>query len=396
MSKPLWQAGTGEIVKKVAARSWSIAEVVDAAVDRMHDVNPHLNAVVDDLGTQARAEAEEADKRLASGAAVRPLEGVPVTVKVNVDQAGRATTNGVEAYRDVVATEDAPVVANLKRAGAIVIGRTNTPEFSFRATTDNPLHGRTLNPWDDEISPGGSSGGAASAVMAGMGAIAHGNDIGGSLRFPAYCCGAVSIKPGLGRVPAYNASLKGERGLLAQLMSVQGPICREVDDLRDALKAMIAASPKDPWHVAMPLDGPRLPKKVAFTKTMFEFDMVPDMHAALDRAAGALSNKGYEVEMVEPPDLRDVAREAAACLFGEMIELLGEEIERVGSSTIKAIFKDYEELFTPYRGHDLLRAMAARTTHVRAWTEFLDEWPLILTPFMPTAPFTWDRDTQGI
>ncbi len=144
------------------------------------------------------------------------------------------------AFKDIIAPGDAPVVANLKKAGAIVIGRTNTPEFSFRATTDNELHGRTFNPWNDWASSGGSSGGASAAVMSGMGTIGHGNDIGGSLRYPAAATGAATVKPGLGRTPAYNPSASAERGLLAQLMSVQGVIAREARDVRLAMQALVA------------------------------------------------------------------------------------------------------------------------------------------------------------
>ena len=153
---------------------------------------------------------------------------MPVTVKVNVDTKGRATTNGMEIFKDTIAPDHSPVVSNLLKAGAILIGRTNTPEMSMRLTTDNPLHGLTRNPWDLQASPGGSSGGAASAGAAGFAAINHGNDIAGSLRYPATACGLSTIKPGLGRVPAYLPSAQAERGMLAQLMSVQGVICREV------------------------------------------------------------------------------------------------------------------------------------------------------------------------
>ena len=128
------------------------------------------------------------------------------------------------------------MVRNLKQAGAIVIGRTNTPEFSFRATTANELHGRTFSPWNDWATAGGSSGGASAATMMGYGPIAHGNDIGGSLRFPSTACGACTVKPGLGRVPAYNPSATVERGMLAQIMSVQGVIAREIKDVRLALQ----------------------------------------------------------------------------------------------------------------------------------------------------------------
>src|SRR5206468_12595927 len=131
-------------------------------------------------------------------------------------------------------------------AGAIIIGRTNTPEFSFRGTTVNELHGRTFNPWNDTASAGGSSGGAAAGVMMGYGPIAHGNDIGGSLRFPAYACGAATVKPGLGRVPAYNPSAGAERGKLAQVMCVQGEISREVRNVRMAMSALVGYDAGEP------------------------------------------------------------------------------------------------------------------------------------------------------
>ena len=227
---------------------------------------------------------------------------MPVTVKENIDQKGRATPNGVAGYADIIAPGDAPVVRSLKSAGAIIIGRTNTPEFSFRATTDNELHGRTFNPWNDWASAGGSSGGASAAVMSGMGAIAHGNDIGGSLRFPAAATGAATVKPGLGRTPAYNPSAALERGLLAQLMSVQGVIAREVRDVRLAMRTLVTYDPHDPWMVPMPFDGPAPdgPVKVACTRNMFEFALDPAVEAALDTARDALADAGYEIVEIEP------------------------------------------------------------------------------------------------
>src|SRR5215203_2930111 len=138
-------------------------------------------------------------------------------------QRGLPTSNGVLAFRDVVAVEDSPVVANLRRAGAVIMGRTNTPAFSWRWFTDNALHGRTLNPWDAGVTPGGSSGGASAAVAAGIGAIAHGNDIGGSVRYPAYACGVAGLRPSAGRIPAFNPSAAAERPLSSQVLSAQGP-----------------------------------------------------------------------------------------------------------------------------------------------------------------------------
>ena len=170
----LWKLGVAGIVEATQSGARSATDIVEAAIERMDQVNPALNAVVMDLSDQARQRAADLDRARARGAALGPLHGVPITIKVNVDQAGWATTNGVTALENLVAASDAPVVRNLQNAGAVVIGRTNTPEFSFRAETDNELHGRTRNPWGDHISPGGSSGGAGAAVMAGIGISSYG------------------------------------------------------------------------------------------------------------------------------------------------------------------------------------------------------------------------------
>src|SRR5205823_7925668 len=154
-------------------------EATESCLGRLRAVNPAINAVVRVLEDEALAAADFADEAQARGETLGPLHGVPVTTKVNTDQAGCPTDNGVVAYRDNIATADNPVIANLKRAGAVIIGRTNTPAFSMRIFADNALHGRTLNPRDPALSAGGSSGGAGAAVATGLGPIAHGNDIGG-------------------------------------------------------------------------------------------------------------------------------------------------------------------------------------------------------------------------
>lgn len=393
----LWQLSACEQADLIAGKSVSATEVVTASVERMRAVNGHLNAVVDDLGDEAIETAKRHDAAMASSGPVGPLHGVPVTIKENIDQTGRATPNGVEAFAGIIAPGDAPVVSNLKMAGAIVIGRTNTPEFSFRATTDNALHGRTFNPWNDWASAGGSSGGAASAVMAGMGALAHGNDIGGSLRYPAAATGAATVKPGLGRVPAYNPSAKEERGMLAQVMSVQGVIAREVRDVRAGLRALVAYDPHDPWMVAMPFEGPALggPIKVAFTKNTFEFDLHPAVEQALETARDCLLDAGYEVVETEPPELRACASDGLRCLFGEVKVLLGPDIEAHGTAMLHGIFDDYYSLFEPFEGDDLVRGMARRNHYIRQWNLFFQEYPLVLTPFLPTPTYQWDRDAQG-
>mgnify|MGYP001555158024 FL=1 len=204
--RPLWQYSAIELSQAISKGHVSSLECVESVVKRMRATNGHVNAVVDDLGDDALRQAEEHDRLLKSSGPIGPLHGVPVTLKENVDQKGRSTPNGVAALANLVAHDDSPSARSFKAAGAIIVGRTNTPEFSLRVTTDNELHGRTFNPWNNRASAGGSSGGAAAATMMGYGPLAHGNDIGGSLRIPSFCCGAATVKPGLGRTPAYNAS----------------------------------------------------------------------------------------------------------------------------------------------------------------------------------------------
>lgn len=393
----LWQLSAAETAARTRAGEMSAEQAVAAALARMHAVNTALNAVVEDLGGEALERARALDAARAAGAAPGPLFGVPVTIKINVDQKGHATSNGVTALRDLIAPDDAPVVANLQNAGAVVIGRTNTPEFSFRADTDNPLFGRTHNPWGGHISAGGSSGGAGAAVMAGIGALAHGNDIGGSLRFPAAATGAVTVKPGLGRVPAWNPSQSAERGLLAQAMSVQGLLARSAADLHLAMPAMIAPDPRDPFHVPLPWRGaaPDGPLRVALTRETFGYDLHPEIAAALDIARDALSDAGYIVEEVAPPDVFTIGRTGYRALQGEVLALMKPDIDALGSETVRAIFDEYFRAFPPFSGTDLLKAMAQRSHFARQWALFQQDYPLVLTPFLPQPFFAPGRDTEG-
>lgn len=391
---PLWQLSATALSTAIHDRDITASEATEAALARLTEVNPRLNAVVEVLADEAMQQAAALD-RMETPAG--PLHGVPVTIKVNVDQKGHATTNGVAAYADEIAPDDAPIVTSLKRAGAVVIGRTNTPEFSFRADTDNPLYGRTHNPWGDHVSPGGSSGGAGSAVMAGIGALAHGNDIGGSLRFPAAANGAVTVKPGLGRVPAFNPGQKAERGMLAQSMSVQGLIARSAADLHLSMPAIIAPDPRDPFHVPLPWRGeaPGGPVRVGFTRETYEFDLHPEVSKALDVARDALTDAGHIVEEIEPPNLREAGMTGYRALMGEIQALMRPAILRDGSATIQAMFDDYFEQFPPYQGDELLQAMAQRSGYARDWSLLLADYPLIITPFLPQPFFAPGRDTEG-
>ncbi|WP_170560914.1 amidase family protein [Ruegeria atlantica] len=393
----IWRLNATDLTALTRSGELSALEVTQNAVDRMHQANPDLNAVVEDLSTEALERARELDTAVAGGAPAGPLHGVPVTIKINVDQKGHATSNGVVALKDVIAPDDAPVVRNLQNAGAIVIGRTNTPEFSFRADTDNPLHGRTHNPWGRHISPGGSSGGAGAGVMAGIGALAHGNDIGGSLRFPAAANGAVTVKPGLGRVPAWNPSQQAERGILAQSMSVQGLITRSAADLHLSMPSLIAPDPRDPFHVSRPWRGEaaEAPIKVAFTKNTFGYALHPEVDKALDTARDALVDAGYQVEEIDPPDVFECGRSGYRALMGEVLTLMQKDIKAAGSETIREIFDVYFQEFPPIVETDLIRMLARRSHFAREWSLFMEDYALVLSPFLPQPFFKPDRDTEG-
>ena len=247
----LWTFDATEIADGVRTRRFSAREAAESALARIDSVNGALNAVVDRFDDEALAAADAVDAAVARGDNPGPLGGVPVTVKVNVDQKGRATTNGLRLQKDLIAEADNPVVANLRRGGAVIVGRTNCPAFSIRWFTRNSLHGATLNPRAPGRTPGGSSGGASSAVAAGMGAVAHGTDIAGSIRYPAYACGVHGLRPTVGRIPVYNAS-GPDRHIGGQITSVSGPLARSMGDLRIAVEAMAAPDPRDPWYVPAP------------------------------------------------------------------------------------------------------------------------------------------------
>jgi amidase len=392
---PLWQLGACDLASGIHEGSFTAVEALRAVVDRIHACNPALNAIVYPCFEAALDRARVADEALARGESWGPLHGVPVTVKENVDVAGMPTPNGVAAFEQVVAPDDSPVTRNLLAAGAILIGRTTTPEFSMRASTDSPLHGRTCNPWDPGASAGGSSGGAGAAAAAGMGPLHHGNDIGGSLRFPAFACGVCTVKPTVGRVPAFNPSAAAERGLLSQLISAQGAICREVRDLRLATRVLSRGDARDPWWVPVPFEGEPLtaPIRVAFTKNAHGYPLHPGIAAAIDRAARVLSDAGYEVEPVEPPPMTEAAAGWMSMALAELRATVDPMARRHGSPEIRQVFDWYYEMGDVAEGPAYLSGIAARTRLTRAWNVFLDRYPLVLSPFLMRPIWPWDYDT---
>ncbi|MBT4017804.1 MAG: amidase family protein [Alphaproteobacteria bacterium] len=397
MAKELWQLGAVETAAKIAAGEISASHVTEAHLTRMASVNPALNAVTNDLSVSARVAAIEADQAQAAGDDLGLMHGVPMTIKENVDQAGCTTPNGIVALNEAVATSDSPVVANVKDAGAVILGRTNTPEFSFRWFTDNDLHGQTLNPWDKSLTPGGSSGGAAASLAAGVGCLAHGNDLGGSLRYPAYCCGLATIRPSLGRVAAYNASAPEERTPSQQQMSVQGPIGRSVADVRLGLEVMAQADWRDPWQApeAMLLDMPATPIRVAVSADPIGVGVDPAVAEAVWQAASWLSSAGYEIVEVDPPEAARIAEDWRKLIFTEADQLLISAVDNMASQNCRQVFADYISCVDLLDMPGYMRTLADRTRQRRLWAAFMQENPLLLMPVSGEKPMPQHDDLQG-
>jgi amidase len=224
MTLPPWALGAAELAAKIRDGDLSSEDVVRAHLDRIEVVNPSVNALTVIMREGAIRSAKAADRAIETGEVVGPLHGVPFTVKETIDVAGTATTHGIVDMRGSLPESDAPVVALLKSAGAIPIGRTNTPDFGVRYHTDNDLWGATVNPWDPVRTPGGSSGGEAAAISTGMSPLGVGSDVGGSLRYPAQCCGVAAIRPSFGRTSRIQTTLFGDTPMLyEQIACVPGP-----------------------------------------------------------------------------------------------------------------------------------------------------------------------------
>lgn len=400
MGDEIWRWDAVRTARAVANRDISAREAVASCVERMHAVNPVVNAVTLDLSTEALTGADALDSAIGRGEAVGPLAGVSVTIKQNVDQNGCPTNNGVAGFERIVASEDSPVVSNWKNAGALIIGRSNCPAFSLRWDTDNGLFGQTWNPWSRAHTPGGSSGGASAAVAAGIGALAHGNDLGGSIRYPAYACGIVGLRPSFGRVPAWNPTGTAERPMGNQLMSVQGPLARTVADARLGLAAMAARDVRDPWWVGMPLEGPPAtgPVRIAVITDPAELGgcvQHPAVLSAVKQSAAWLSEAGYIVEQVKTPGFTEPAALWASLLNNEIRALLMQTIDAEGDAGIRiaAHFMADHEPVLDAQGY--MRAIAERTRLVRAWFLFLEHYPLVLSPVSAEPPFARGFDISS-
>lgn len=387
----LYELGAARTARLIASGEVSVTEVTRAHLARIEAVDPAVNAVVEPLAEAALADAAEKD-------AVRPddpppLWGVPVTIKINVDMAGHPTSNGVPALNSGAAPGDSAVVANLRRAGAVVIGRSSTPEFSLRWFTSNPIYGVTRNPWDAALTPGGSSGGAAAAVACGMGCLGHGNDLGGSLRYPAYACGLATLRPSLGRVPVYNPGAREERGAVLQSMSVQGVIARNIGDVRLALGPLSQGDWRDPnWRHAPPA-GP-VARRVGICVDPFGDGVADDVARAVAAAGAAAQDAGFELIEVTPPDAVAAAMTWGELLNAEMEATMLPTIRQMGSAGINRVADHFAERYGRPDRDAFIAAMARRITYQRAWAEMFQQIDALIMPVSAATPFENDQDFE--
>ena len=298
MSEEIYYADAAELAERIRAKTLSPVEVVQAHLDRIEAANPKLNAVVC-LDDRALERAREAEAAMARGQSWGPLHGVPFTIKDCFDTEGLRTTRGSKLFEDHVPTTDAIVVRRLKEAGGIFVGHTNMPEFAFWWETGNRVYGRTVNPWNEERTCGGSSGGEAAAIAAGLSPLGMGSDVGGSIRQPSHYCGVVGLKPTHGRIPSTGHWPE----VMLRFMHV-GPMARSVRDVALALAVLAGPDGADPYAVSVPVpEFPDLEKDLPELRVGFctEGPFVPvdlEVQQTVAAAASSLAQLGCQVEEV--------------------------------------------------------------------------------------------------
>jgi amidase len=390
----LWRLSAADLAARIASKEVSAREAATSALGRLDAVNPQINAVVDHRPDDVLRQADAVDAAIARGERVGPLAGVPVTIKVNVDQAGFATTNGLTLQRELIATTNNPVVENLVKAGAVLLGRTNTPAVSYRWFTSNQVHGDTKNPRDPSITPGGSSGGAGAATAAGIGHIGHGTDIAGSVRYPAYACGIHGLRPTVGRIPAFNAS-SPERPIGPQISAVSGPLARTIQDIRLALHAMAARDVRDPWWMPVPLEGPGVAKRVGLCVNPDGLNPVPEVVAAVRDAGKRLERAGWTVEEIaDTPPLQEAAILQTKLWLGDGYEAQLAMAEKEGDPGALACLRGNRAKVFPFDATDFSKALTRRATLTRAWLLFLEKYPVLLMPVSGELPFADQLDRK--
>ena len=382
-----------ELAAGVRAGDVSPTEVVDAFLGRIERVNPRLNAYCTVTADRARDRAKAIEAALARGETVGPLAGVPVSIKDVLFTKGIRTTRGSLLYADSVPTEDAPVVERLEAAGAILLGKTNTPEFGWKATTDNRLFGPTRNPWNLSRTAGGSSGGAGAAVAAGLGPLAIGTDGGGSVRIPATFCGIFGLKATFGLVPAYPPSY-------AEALSHTGPLTRTVRDAALMLNVIAGPDPRDrntfpigPVDFLEGIDRGIAGLRVAWSPNLGHGLVASEALASAERAARRFSALGCAVEEAAP-SVGD---------FDRPWQLLFYSAIAAGLQTQPAGWQEKIDpgllaLIQSIRGASALDLAAAYQTRAQisdAVRRFFERYDLLLTPSFAVPPWPIDRDAAS-
>jgi amidase len=373
------------LAERLRGGELSALEVVDAYLARIETVNPRLNAVVR-LNDDAREDARRADRERSNGALRGPLHGVPFTAKDSLDTAGVVTTAGTVAWRERVPTRDATVVARVRAAGGILLGKTNTPEFTWSSETDNDVYGPTSNPYDLSRSPGGSSGGPAAIVAAGGSPFDIGSDTGDSIRQPSHVCGIAGLKPTSGRVPR-TGHWPGYQGLFESFTQL-GPMARRVEDLELLLPILAGPDGEDPHVQPVALGDPAAVevaslRVVAFTNNGIQTPTA-EIVLAVEAAAGAIADAGAEVRYEVPPGLDEAWAAWDGMIRADGFAWLHRLIEAAGTPGWGSYAtRDWITPGDPMPG-DKLTALIERADAIRArllrWVQDVD---LILCPVAP-------------
>lgn len=393
MAHELWRESASALAELIRNGEASSREVVESHMERIASVNGAVNAVVELRPEEVLREADAADAQRRAGADLGRLHGVPFTVKTNLDLAGYATTEGCEALKDLIATSDSPTVERMRGAGAVAMARTNMPDRGLRVNSESSLYGSTHNPWQRGRTAGGSSGGEAAAIASGMSPLGLGNDIGGSLRNPAYACGIASIKPSRGRVPQGNPSAVLDMAFNSQVMAVEGVLARHVADVRLGLEVVMGSYYRDPQSVDVPLRGPDRPKRVALVPSPSGGATDPHVAEGVRIAGRALEAAGYVVDEVEPPMLFE-AYLGWAELMTTSLALIAPELGAVmGEGGRRFLELTTVEFPAPTQASiELMHQSRYRVA--RAWREFMTEYPLVVGPTWTQPPFELGFDIR--
>lgn len=380
-----------EMAKHVRERKISPLELCDAHLGEIERLNPKLNAFVQVDPESVRREARAAEDLITSEKDIGPLHGVPVSIKSSIEVAGMKCEAGTRLREGTVAAQDAPLVARLRAAGAIVVGMTNTPELLMAWETDNLLYGRTNSPWDLERTPGGSSGGEAAAIAAGMSAGGVGSDGGGSIRVPAHFSGICGLKPTPGRIPA-TGHFPASCGPFA-LIGVVGPLARTVGDLRALFAAMQGPDVGDTAAAPVPLRWPSKNELRALKIGYFEDDgrtpVAPEIRRAAQTAAEVLRRAGFSVEPFRPSNL-EAARQLWKKFFVKMGGMLIAPMFRGRESDRSPIMRQFLELSAhepELTADSLLEAWIQRDVIRAEFLAQMKQYPILLCPPAAIAAF---------